>query len=63
MLNYEEMTTSQLQQTYEALSGQLDGAQRVLRSAKMEVEQMELDMMYLCGEMMRRVDEGQKAVS
>ena len=62
MLNYEEMTTRQLQKTYEVLAGQLDGAQRVLQAARAEVEQMERDMMCLCGEMMRRVDEEQKAV-
>ena len=62
MLNYEEMTTRQLQKTYEVLAGQLDGAQRVLQAARAEVEQMERDMMCLCGEMMRRDDEEQKAV-
>lgn len=63
MLNYEEMTTYQLQKTYEELAGQLGGAQRVLQAARAEVEQMELDMMHLCGEMMRRANDESKAVS
>lgn len=57
MLNYSEMSNDMLRMTYETTAGQLEGAQRVLQAARIEVQQMELDMMNIVGEMMRRVDE------